>query len=356
MYYSQQILIEFCTDSRELDPALRVGLPIKCNKEHVLVYVYICILNLVYIDHQSLLRDIGIIETIIAMIRVPFDLSKRYETRASLQCGPIHQPQHQTEHAVSVGSLMDNSEPHLKSIVSLCYNLLRVFLISGGEDDDYNDPSNVVENQWHVIHVAGDTGVELFMRHLTCGVGATDLLVRLISNNSGIVDFLCNMRPQHNTVGILLDQAFDKSRRMMVDWSGDEDQYEAASSIELLSTLCRNDTLTQHHNYIATRVFDPLFLLETRMEDGRVQVRILDQDDEAWHSLTELVMDKPALSNMLHSILQLICSVSLGATPKVMDYARQCIPKDICLKCLGDITLPDRIRAKFCDLLRGNGQ
>lgn len=331
-------------------------MPIKCNKEHVLVYVYICILNLVYIDHQSLLRDIGIIETIIAMIRVPFDLSKRYETRASLQCGPIHQPQHQTEHAVSVGSLLDNSEPHLKSIVSLCYNLLRVFLISGGEDDDYNDPSNVVENQWHVIHVAGDTGVELFMRHLTCGVGATDFLVRLISNNSGIVDFLCNMRPQHNTVGILLDQAFDKSRRMMVDWSGDEDQYEAASSIELLSTLCRDDTLTQHHNYITTRVFDPPFLLETRMEDGRVQVRILDQDDEAWHSLTELVMDKPALSNMLHSILQLICSVSLGATPKVMDYARQCIPKDICLKCIGDITLPDRVRAKFCDLLRGNGQ
>lgn len=91
------------------------------------------------------------------------------------------------------------------------------------------------------------------------------------------------------------------------------------------------------------------------MEDGRVEARILDKDDEAWHSLTELVVDKPALSNMLHSILQLICSVSLGATPKVVDYARHCIPKDICLKCLGDVSLPDRIRARFCDLLRGIG-
>ena len=87
------------------------------------------------LDHQAVLRDIGLIETVINMIQIPFDLAKRYEVRSSLGYDTTAKQEGAKEDAVSIVSLHDGSEERLKGILALCYNVLRVFLIGTHEDE-----------------------------------------------------------------------------------------------------------------------------------------------------------------------------------------------------------------------------
>ncbi|KAI9249172.1 hypothetical protein BDA99DRAFT_575816 [Phascolomyces articulosus] len=351
-------LIEFCTDSKESDPSLRVGLP----KEY----------------HQAVLRDIGLIETVINMIQIPFDLAKRYEVRASLSHDTVSRQEGAKEDAVSIVSLHDGSEERLKEILALCYNVLRVFLIGTYEDD-----SQLARNQHHVIHVAGDAGIELFMRHLTCGVGATDMVVHLLQNNSSVIESISGARP--HTVGILVNLSIEKTRafvRRLVRCddgyvSETKQDYEAASGLDLLSILCHTDkqgSLTYHRDYISGRLFSSeSCLLKMRMaetqelpdeEEGgdgdsgyaitskAVEINFL-HDNGTWRNLDILLRDSQAsISVFIESALHLVYSVSWGTNAKSLEAIRRCIGKDVCLTCLGDIRLPDQTRSKFCDLLR----
>ncbi|KAI9493708.1 hypothetical protein BDB00DRAFT_822221 [Zychaea mexicana] len=346
-------LVRFCTNSKETDPSLRVGLP----DEY----------------HQALLRDIGLIETVINMIQIPFDLAKRYEVRSSLGYDTTVKQEGAKEDAVSIVSLHDGSEERLKEILALCYNVLRIFLIGSYEEDQ-----QLARNQHHIIQVAGDAGIELFMRHLTCGVGATDMVVRLLQNNSSVIEAISGARP--HTVGILVNLATEKTRafiRRLVRCddgyiSETKQDYEAASGLDLLSTLCHTDkqgSLTYHRDYISARLFSvENCLLQMRMAQeeiipgenvdsgyvvtaSTVEINFL-HDNGAWRNLETLLRENQAsVTVFIESALHLVYSVSWGTNAKSLEAIRRCIGKDVCLTCLGDVRLPDQIRSKFCDLL-----
>ena len=332
------------------------------------------------LDHQAVLRDIGLIETVINMIQIPFDLAKRYEVRSSLGYDTTAKQEGAKEDAVSIVSLHDGSEERLKEILALCYNVLRVFLIGTHEDE-----SQLARNQHHVIHVAGDTGIELFMRHLTCGVGATDMVVRLLENNSGVIESISGARP--HTVGILVNLSIEKTRafvRRLVRCddgyvSETKQDYEAASGLDLLSTLCHTDkqgSLMYHRDYISARLFSAeSCLLQMRMgASPPPQEQLADEeadsayvsappktveinflhDNGTWRSFDALLTESQAsVSVFVESALHLVYSVSWGTNAKSLEAIRRCIGKDVCLTCLGDVRLPDQIRSKFCGLLSG---
>ncbi|KAI9318767.1 hypothetical protein BX666DRAFT_2026190 [Dichotomocladium elegans] len=340
-----QSLTEFCTESKETDPALRVGLPIEY--------------------HQALLRDIGIIEAVIAMIQVPFDLEKRYKVRTSLPQDHLSKYEPPLEEPVCIERFLANNDENLVSIIALCYNLLRVFLIGKSA---HHEASEVSKNQWHVLKMAGDNGIKCFLSHLSCGVGATDMMIRLLCNNSTVIDAVAAIYPE--ITSFLTDLTLDKSRnsiRQMVseNRSLEEDPShgdEAASSIELLSTLCRGggnstDLRSSHifnnRDYIASQIISKeSCLLRTKMTDDGMHVEILLLGVDKWSKLDALFGDaQAALANYIQSLLGLIHAISLGANFRLLEDIRNCIQKDVCLKCLGDISLPFKIRARFCGLL-----
>lgn len=304
-----------------------------------------------------MLRDIGAIEAAINIIQIPFNLSKRYELRPSLSA----KRDSTQEEAVSIIDLHNGRENRLRSILLLCYNLLRVFLIQGEDLEEF------AKNQQHVLQIAGDTGIELFIRHLTCGVGATDMMSRLLYNNTQVVDAIAAIRPQF--VSILVNLTIEKLRTMVKRLIRCEDGYppplelrqdcEAASGVALLGSLCptteQHASTTNHGDYIASRLFSvDNCLLQTRIIKETSAVQVLLLGDDEWRDLEELLQKcQPSIALLLQNSLHLIYLLSMEANAKRLRTARTCVPEDVCLRCLSNVQLPDNIRAAFCDMLRG---
>ncbi|KAL9543559.1 hypothetical protein MBANPS3_008056 [Mucor bainieri] len=355
-------LIRFCTKSSEPDPLKRVGLPIEY--------------------HQLLVRDIGIVKTVIDMIVAPFNLAKRRKIRERLQRqtqqpSPSHQDTSagEEEKEVTRSELLLNTQ--LKHILTLCYHLLRVFLIrkpSAMQDEEDGDDSDGSgrENQLYVFNQAGEQGIALFIEHLSYNVGATDMLIRLLE----VVE-------QHNVITLsivtaLIDRAVVRTRDIAEELKKTgarvEDTQQRVTCIRLLSALCqkaaspasfRNNRHTALKADTASlfllyreRVSDGLFsrngvcLLQTRVvEKKHVQVQFLNSGSP-WYDLDDLLQQQPHMLLFIESLLDLVYSLSNESHSKTDDFMSQCISSEVCLACLKNTALPCTLRSKFCDLLR----
>ncbi|KAF7730560.1 hypothetical protein EC973_001941 [Apophysomyces ossiformis] len=306
-------------------------------------------------DHQALIRDIGIIETVVNMIQIPFDLARRCEVQ-SHSAMPNHPKSHETYHgeATTVNDIIENREPRLKSILSLCYSLLRVFLVGGSM---YEDSDEQAKNQRHILKIAGDAGAELFIQHLTCGVGSADMMVRLVQNNTSIIENISATRPA--VVHILVDLVRAKTRSLAQDMLDSRYDFEPASCVDLLSAFCHTENrgpIISHRDYVSEQLFsmndEEGYLLRTRIvrETGAVQIKLLGDE---WRDLDSLLYNtSPAICAFVEALFNLIYSLSHGTNTKSLEATRRCVGQDVCLKCIGYTSLPCRVRARFCDLLR----
>lgn len=355
-----QALIRFCTKSNESDPLKRVGLPIEY--------------------HQILVRDIGIVKAVIDMIMVPFNLAKRRKIREKLQRQPSPDASNSTasseEKEVTRSELLLNTE--LKHILTLCYHLLRVFLIrksspfqQGEQDNDSGNDGPGRENQLYVFNNAGEKGIALFIKHLSYNVGATDMLIRLLE----VVE-------QHNVITLsivtsLIDRSIVRTRDIVQELKKGvliKDTEQRVTCIRLLSALCQKaatSPISYHSNKNATakadttslfllyreRVSEGLFsrqgecLLQTKVVDKRVQIQLVN---DAWYDLSDLLQQQPHMLLFIESLLDLVYSLSNEAHSKTDDFMSQCLSREVCLSCLKNTALPCTLRSKFCHLLRGN--
>lgn len=357
-------LIRFCTKSNESDPLKRVGLPIEY--------------------HQILVRDIGIIKTVIDMIVVPFNLTKRRKIREKLQ----RQTQQSFKQAVDCTTTSPDEKEvtrselllntQLKHILTLCYHLLRVFLVRRPsalqeEDNDGTDNDGPGrENQFYVFNKAGEQGIALFIEHLSYNVGATDMLIRLLE----VVE-------QHNVITLsIVTSLIEKSLVRTCDITEElkkgvrvEDTQQRVTCIRLLSALCQKaaspasyrsskntaikaDTASLFLLY-RERVREGLFsrsgacLLQTKVVDKHVQVQFVN---DMWYDLGDLLQQQPHMLLFIESLLDLVYSLSNESHSKTDGFMSQCISREVCLLCLKNTALPCTLRSKFCDLLRGNSE
>ncbi|CAO0799740.1 unnamed protein product [Mucor circinelloides] len=353
-----QALIRFCTKSNESDPLKRVGLPLEY--------------------HQILVRDIGIVKAVIDMIMVPFNLAKRRKIREKLQRQPSPDASNSTasseEKEVTRSELLLNTE--LKHILTLCYHLLRVFLIrksspfqQGEQDNDSGNDGPGRENQLYVFNNAGEKGIALFIEHLSYNVGATDMLIRLLE----VVE-------QHNVITLsivtsLIDRSIVRTRDIVQELKKGvliKDTEQRVTCIRLLSALCQKaatSPISYHSNKNATakadttslfllyreRVSEGLFsrqgecLLQTKVVDKRVQIQLVN---DAWYDLSDLLQQQPHMLLFIESLLDLVYSLSNEAHSKTDDFMSQCLSREVCLSCLKNTALPCTLRSKFCHLLR----
>lgn len=309
-----------------------------------------------------MLRDIGVIEAAINIIQVPFNLAKRYEVHASLRrrSARAKQDQHRTqEDAVSIADILSGREERLQSILSLCYSLLRVFLI---KSDTNTDTDELAKNQRHVLDVAGDAGIDIFIRHIPCGLGATDMLVQLVHDNSSVIESISMVKPQ--AVKIFTNIAIQETRKTLqrllraTDVFETRHDYEAASALDLLSALCYTDksgSLATYRDAIAHMLSEnSSCLIQTRTNQETGGVEVLLMDDDQWRSMDTLLQQSvPAITRLLDSMLNLAYSLSIGTNARSLEAMRRCFPKAVCLQSLGHMGLPYTVRAKFCDLLKG---
>ncbi|KAL0092132.1 IP3 receptor [Phycomyces blakesleeanus] len=332
-------LVRFCTDSKEADLVRRVGLP----EEY----------------HQSLIRDNGIIECVVNMIQIPFSLAKRYEMRNDGQSDNYKRREPASEDVVPIDTLFNPQESRLKTILTLCYNLLRVFLVGGSK---YEESNEHVKNQLHVVKVAGDVGIELFVQHLAYQVGATDMMIKLLYDNNTIVERVSAFRP--SVIQILINLGRKKMNAVIRGLQNStpmlaEDDYESASIFDLLAAFCHTETrglLVLNRDQILDQMFnlaDPSrSFLEMRIphDTGSVEIKFLNDE---WRDLDILLYENlPTIRCFIQSLLNLVYSLSFGANTKYLDLIRLFIGKTVCLKCIGYVNLPCQIRAIFCDLLR----
>lgn len=361
-------------------------------------------------DHQMLLRDIGIIETVIHMIIAPFDMDRRHLVRQLLNT-----------HQQSIFSHIDPSEPlvlldelkrgdqgRLRSILTMCYHLIRVFLIGRSSFEEQSELAK--ENQGHVLKVAGETGLSLFISHLPFGIGATNMMTRLLCSNGGdFMDSLFNFSSRAGIIDVMIDMALKKTTSIVdamnekhrikeggrsfpkkrKSWNGDfiadqqgdeshdEREYDSSSCFKLLSALCYTNqhqeqhhqplhspapnklkenataSVTQNRDYISEKLLDKdQCLLATRVSQNN-QVEIKFRNDE-WRSLYDVLYSQPAVAIYLESVLELVYSLSDGTThTRTLDLTRRAVSKQVCLNCVEYVMLPCKIKAKFCDILRG---
>lgn len=348
-------LIRFCTKSKEIDPLKRVGLPIEY--------------------HQILLRDIGIIKTVIDMIVVPFNLAKRRKIREKLRRQKPFNSDNNTASSGSNEKEVTRSElllnTGLQDILTLCYHLLRVFLIRTPaifqEDEEIESPGR--ENQLYVFNKAGEKGIALFIEHLSYNVGATDMLIRLLE----VVE-------QHNIITLsivtsLIDKSIVRTQEIVDELKKGgtiQNTQQRVTCIRLLSALCQKVVTPAPYNKNSSsivsvdtasllmlyreKVTDRLFslkgecLLQTKVVDKHVEIKLVNDE---WRDLNKLLLEQPHMLLFMESLLDLIYSLSNESHTKTDDFISQCISREVCLLCLKNAALPCTLRSKFCDLLRG---
>lgn len=358
------------------------------------VCAYMCYTYI--IDHQALLRDNGIIETVIYMIQIPFNLAKRTKFRRNMKNSQPFETSNE-EKIVTLEALDSDQEPRLKIILTLCYNLLRVFLLGVSPYEECHDHKI---NQKYVVDVSGDVGIQLYLQHLNSGIGASTMLEKLIQNNSDLVQNIISARPDivetlvkatiqksHTVVQYLINSnmefntppeqstikntnipsSIDSTRLSNNNISPSRiDHLEFNGCLRLLAAFCSNDSnsgsLTfSHRDYVLEQLFDlsnqGVHLFKTRInEEGMVEINILLKD--RWLDLNSVLKKQSvAITLFFVNLLYLIHSLAYNTNNiKSLEIIQEHISKDVCLKSLGDVNLPNEIRAKFCDLLNGKNK
>ncbi|RCI00637.1 hypothetical protein CU098_000902, partial [Rhizopus stolonifer] len=330
-------LIEFCTQSKETNPTKREGLPIEY--------------------HQTILRDMNMIELVIHMIRVPFYLTKRRQVKAKMR-HVQHKPETQhtiEERPVPMTELETDSK--LKTILTLCYHVLRVFLMRHPALEQDNASQ---DNQLYVLNEAGTEGMALFIDHLDYDMGTSEVLIKLLE----VVEQKNMMSP--SMLDNLIDKTLFKTQQVVhaLQYPSQHNmkQKNQFSHIRLLSALCyravaptrANTTTTslllRFRDKVSEQLFGQPCLIQTRQtEAGQVQIKILEDE---WRDLNMLTEEQPYALLFLQDALDLVYSLSNKTSTKMTELTSQCISKEVCLQCLKNTKLPRILRTKFCDLLR----
>lgn len=357
-----------------------------------------------YLDHQALLRDNGIIEAVIHMIQIPFNLAKRSKFNRNKKSdqspggGYLYEEKVVDLDALTESTSDQQPEYRLKVILTLCYNLLRVFLLGASS---FEENSDLKANQNYVIDTSGDAGIQLYLSHLICGIGATPMLENLIQDNDKMVNKIVEGRP--DIVEILVKHVYNQSQSVLRYIHGCNninktrkrqgvtalnnassganrlndgspsmvEHMEFVGCLDLLGAFCSNDSASgsltfSHRDYVLEQLFDPLLeshLIQCRLVpgSGAVEISILSTTSSngdpqgGWMDLDMLLYQHHVcVTRFLSSLLDLVCSLSHGTNnSKSLEVIRGCISEEVCLKCIGFVNLPSEIRGKFCDLLRG---
>lgn len=284
------------------------------------------------------MREIGIIEAVVQMIIVPFDLSKRKQVKEQLSKSNKYQKLKKTN---------DNEKPvqvmheKLRSIITLCYHLLRVFLIKRSH---FEEPTSLaLDNQKYVLGVAEEAGIAFFINHVPYDMGATDVLIKLLNHKEQNVSFVETLieRAKNET------QIIVNTIRAQIRVTQDK---QKVSSFRLLCAVCHDASTSRQ---IADSLFNPAntdCLILTRVSNGK-QVEIKLRNDDAWHNITTLT-ETPSCSLYMNYVLKLICKLSTH-TPTV-SFISQCVDRQVCFNSIKNTKIPSIIRSRFCDILRGN--
>ncbi|CAO3631734.1 unnamed protein product [Cunninghamella blakesleeana] len=322
------------------------------------------------------------------MIQIPFNLAKRAKFRQSLKNNQSSENSKE-EKFVTLAALDSDQEPRLKIILTLCYNLLRVFLLGVSSYEESHDHKT---NQTYVVDTSGDIGIQLYLQHLNSGIGASTMLEKLIQNNSSLVQKIINAKPdivenlvkatvqktnmvlQYLTSNYIENETQSESstikssnssmmdsNRSNSNSSGRIDHLEFNGCLLLLSAFCINDSssgslIFSHRDYVLEQIFDlsnqGIQLFKSRInDDGLVEINLLM--DDCWFDLSNMLKKQPiAITLFFANLLNLFHSLTFDTNnAKSLQTIQKYISKDVCLKCLGDVDLPNEIRAKFCDLL-----
>ncbi|KAI7903144.1 uncharacterized protein BX663DRAFT_507611 [Cokeromyces recurvatus] len=353
-------LIRFCTKSNETDIFKRVGLPIEY--------------------HQTLLRDIGIIDLVIDMIIVPFDLDKRKTVRDKLRSYHPHFQQNKLlnssskskmkEKEVTKSELLLNTK--LRNVLALCYNLLRVFLIQKSTYEMTHDDSIIHEsgklNQLHIFNKAGERGIALFLEHLSYNIGATDMMIKLLELTA----------EQNNLITIpivenIIENALLRTEEVVNGLKNDlfiPELQQQTAYIQLLSVICQKALLSPvliktskdskslvgiYRDTVTRKLFnskDNSCLFMTRLveqQQKNVEVKLINDE---WRDLDTLLIKQPNILFFIECVIDLVYSLSNEAHAKVNEFFRRCFTKEVCFKCIKNKKIPSTLRSKFCDLLR----
>ncbi|KAI8365871.1 hypothetical protein EDC96DRAFT_509091 [Choanephora cucurbitarum] len=340
-------LIHFCTISKQDDPLKREGLPI----------VY----------HQALLKDVDIATLLVNIIMAPFDHKKRDSFKEKLSQHQQKKADGQmSEKEVSLEDLEYN--PKLKKILKLAYHLLRAFLNRGPiiEQDSSENEEALERNktyQLFTLNEFGYEGINLLIRHLNYGLGASDVLNRLLEAieyknmmSQSVLDSLVEktlINVQHVVDALRSDNSWSKPI-----------QKTDFSCIRLLSAVCYRAVAPTRANTTATslllrfrdrlsedwfQVGDQSFIRMRLKEQGEVEIKICN---DIWRDLESLSEIQPNIFSFVEDALDLAYSLSSQTNTKISTLISECISKEVCFQCLKNKKLPPTLRGKFCDLLR----
>lgn len=281
------------------------------------------------------------------MIVVPFDLRKRKQVRERLKKsgsfdkeGSEIMKTNVTEE--QVGVLVDG---RLLTILKLCYNFLRVFLIERSEFEESNSISK--ENREYVSNVLGESGILLFIQHVSHGIGATDVLIKLMKDTNDkakpkyIVSFL------HS----LMDTAVFQTR-LMADILKTMDRRENLSPncLRLISALSEDIIFSRKITESLFDVDGENCLIKIGVNKQKQLKVMLNKD--GWLDFDKLLRN-PSCVIFLDHLLDLMYSLSANTYTTNVEKISKCISRDMCFYCMKKTSLPSNIRSRFCDILRG---
>lgn len=261
-----------------------------------------------------------------------------------------------------------NMNDKLRSILTLSYHLLRVFLV---KRSSFEEPNTIAqENQHYILSVAGKSGIALFIQHVSCDVGATDVLIKLLSSASSNHDrrsshgdspiydpaFLVELINTAKEVTQALVDVLNEKVFVEEEEDDEERWNQKISCLRLLSALCHSSSITNASNKITEALLNPKKkegLLQTKIANPGNQVQIRLGNDDTWRQLQDVVQ-KPSSFIFLDHLLELIYSVSNETHATTVHLTSQCVPREVCYFAIKNTKLPSKIRSRFCDILRGN--
>lgn len=271
------------------------------------------------------------------MIIVPFDLSKRKQVKEQLCKSNKYQKLKKVNDKEKPVKIMHEK---LRSIITLSYHLLRVFLIKRSH---FEEPNSIAqENQRYVLTVAGETGMTLFIQHIACDIGATDVLIKLLNHENQNVSLVETLMERAEIETQIIVNTIHAQIKV------DEDR-QKVSCFRLLSALCHDMSTSRQ---IAEKLFNPAShdcLIQTRVSAGN-HVEIKLRNDETWHNINT-VIEIPSCLLFMNYVLKLIYAFS--DHPTTVDITSQCVGRQVCFYSIKNTKVSSTIRSRFCDILRG---
>lgn len=305
-----------------------------------------------FIAQQTLLRETGMIDMLLQILKVPFDLEQRFLIRKVLLDIQVLDASNSSaefsrtgEQRISFDDIKCNREPVLSEIFSFVYKMLSVFML--GSDH---------ENQ---LLVAKE--FDILSRHFSLDIGAADAIMQLISGN------------------ILIAQSVSEDQ--ILHFMGSLEHDKNPHVVEFLNALCYLDgkPIPKHQTFISRHLVEitgskirRTFMNETRVRKSVIEIlenpildswtplhEIFDKEEDGLSPQklkTGISKHKNQQKMFFISTLRLYEALCKGhnrfSINKIV-YEWKLITLDECIVGLFDNRLPNSVRALYCDLIRG---